>query len=106
VRIDEPPPRHRRRRSRRACAAAVTARDAARQPYTEVRYQSGGLSIQGYFYQPDGSGPFPTLIYNHGSRAGFERRPIPWVRLAALYVAAGYAAAIAAPSATWSTRQW
>jgi carboxymethylenebutenolidase len=63
----------------------------AQQPYTEISYQSGGLRIQGYFYQPDGSGPFPTLIYNHGSRAGFERRPIPWVRLAALYVAAGYA---------------
>ena len=63
----------------------------AQQPYTEVSYQSGGLRIQGYFYQPDGSGPFPTLIYNHGSRAGFERRPNPWVRLAGLYVAAGYA---------------
>jgi len=49
----------------------------AQQPYTEVSYQSGGLRIQGYFYQPDGSGPFPTLIYNHGSRAGFERRPNP-----------------------------
>ena len=63
----------------------------AQQPYTEVSYQSGGLRIQGYFYQPDGSGPFPTLIYNHGSRAGFERRPSPWVRLAGFYVAAGYA---------------
>ena len=63
----------------------------AQQPYTEVSYQSGGLRIQGYFYQPDGSGPFPTLIYNHGSRPGFERRPNPWVRLAGLYVAAGYA---------------
>jgi carboxymethylenebutenolidase len=63
----------------------------AQQPYTEVSYQSGGLRIQGYFYQPDGSGPFPTLIYNHGSRLGFERRPIPWVRLAGVYVAAGYA---------------
>jgi carboxymethylenebutenolidase len=63
----------------------------AQQPYTEVSYQSGGLRIQGYFYQPDGSGPFPTLIYNHGSRPGFERRPNPWMRLAGLYVAAGYA---------------
>jgi carboxymethylenebutenolidase len=63
----------------------------AQQLYTEISYQSGGLRIQGYFYQPAGSGPFPTLIYNHGSRAGFERRSIPWVRLAALYVAAGYA---------------
>jgi carboxymethylenebutenolidase len=63
----------------------------AQQPYTEISYQSGGLRIQGYFYQPAGSGSFPTLIYNHGSRVGFERRSIPWVRLAGLYVAAGYA---------------
>jgi dipeptidyl aminopeptidase/acylaminoacyl peptidase len=63
----------------------------AQQPYTEISYQSSGLRIQGYFYQPAGSGPFPTLIYNHGSRDGFERRSIPWVRLAGLYVAAGYA---------------
>ena len=63
----------------------------AQQPYTEISYQSGGLRIQGYFYQPAGPGPFPTLIYNHGSRAGFERRSIPWVQLAGLYVAAGYA---------------
>ena len=57
----------------------------AQQPYTEISYQSGGLRIQGYFYQPAGPGPFPTLIYNHGSRAGFERRSIPWVQLAGLY---------------------
>jgi carboxymethylenebutenolidase len=63
----------------------------AQQPYTEISYHNGGLRIQGYFYQPGGSGPFPTIIYNHGSRAGSERRSIPWVRLAGLYVAAGYA---------------
>jgi dienelactone hydrolase len=60
-------------------------------PYTEISYPSSGLRIQGYFHQPAGAGPFPILIYNHGSRAGFERRPVPWVRLAGLYVAAGYA---------------
>ena len=63
----------------------------AQQPYTEIGYQSGGLRIQGYFYQPAGSGPFRTLIYNHGSRAGSERQSIPWVQLAGLYVSAGYA---------------
>jgi carboxymethylenebutenolidase len=63
----------------------------AQPPYTEISYQSGGLRIQGYFYQPAGSGPFPTLIYNHGSRVSSERQPIPWVRLADLYVSAGYA---------------
>jgi dipeptidyl aminopeptidase/acylaminoacyl peptidase len=72
----------------------------AQQPYTEISYQSGGLRIQGYFYQPVGSGPFPTLIYNHGSRAGFERWSIPWVQLAGLYVSAGYAVLVPERPAT------
>jgi carboxymethylenebutenolidase len=71
--------------------SALRPTRANQQPYTEISYQSGGLRIQGYFYQPAGSGPFSTVIYNHGSRAGFERQSVPWVRLAALYVAAGYA---------------
>lgn len=58
--------------------------------YTEVSYRSGGLGIAGYLYQPAGSGPFPTIIYNHGSRQGQERLPVPWVRLAGFYVSAGY----------------
>ena len=63
----------------------------AQEPYTEISYQSGGLRIQGYFNQPAGTCPFSIFIYNHGSRAGFERRSIPWVRLAGLYVPACYA---------------
>jgi dienelactone hydrolase len=64
---------------------------AQQQPYIEISYQSSGLHIQGYFYRPAGSGPFRTLIYNHGSRIRSERQSIPWVRLAGLYVSAGYA---------------
>jgi len=86
------------RTSRRGVIASVAAAGLvplvaarAQQPYTEISYQSGGLRIQGYFYQPTGSGPFPTIIYNHGSRVRSERRPIPWTRLAGLYVSAGYA---------------
>lgn len=86
------------RTSRRRVIAGVAAAGLvplvaprAQQPYTEISYQSGRLRIQGYFYQPTGSGPFPTLIYNHGSRVQAELQPIPWVRLAGLYVAAGYA---------------
>lgn len=88
---------HERTSRRRAIAGVAAAglvplvAPRAQQPYTEISYQSGGLRIRGYFYQPTGSGPFPTLIYNHGSRVQAERQPIPWVRLAGLYVAAGYA---------------
>jgi carboxymethylenebutenolidase len=59
--------------------------------YIEVSYRSGELRISGFLYKPAGAGPFPTIIYNHGSRAAQERRPVPWVRLADLYVSAGYA---------------
>lgn len=72
-------------------AAAVAPCRAQAEPYSEVFYPSGALRIQAYLYRPAGAGPFPAIIYNHGSRAGLERRPVPWVRLAGLYVSAGYA---------------
>jgi dienelactone hydrolase len=85
-------PTSRRRVIAGVAAAGLVPLVAPRaQQYTEISYQSGGLRIQGYFYQPTGSGPFPTVIYNHGSRVRSERQPIPWARLAGLYVAAGYA---------------
>jgi dienelactone hydrolase len=59
--------------------------------YTEISYLSSNLRISGYLYRPAGTGPFPTIVYNHGSREAHERQPVPWVRLAALYVSAGYA---------------
>ena len=45
----------------------------------------------GYLYRPEGDGPFPTVIYNHGSRIGRDREPRPWVSFGGLFVAAGYA---------------
>ena len=33
----------------------------------EVR--NGELSLKGYFWKPAGSGPFPTILFNHGSGA-------------------------------------
>lgn len=59
--------------------------------YTEITYLSGNLRIAGYLYRPEGSGPFPTIIYNHGSRIGRDREPRPWVSFGALYASAGYA---------------
>lgn len=69
----------------------LSSGSARAEAYTEVSYRSGELRIAGFLYQPAGAGPFPAIIYNHGSRAAAERQPVPWVRLAALYVSAGYA---------------
>ena len=35
-----------------------------------ITYMSDGLSITGYIIKPTGDGPFPAIIYNHGSING------------------------------------
>jgi len=58
--------------------------------YQEVFYPSGSLRIQAYLYKPSGEGPFPVIVYNHGSRENQEResRPFPYVGEA--FTSAGY----------------
>lgn len=70
---------------------AATARADVARAYTEVFYKSGGLRIQAYLYKPAGEGPFPAVVYNHGSREGHERQSVPWVRIARVYTDAGFA---------------
>ena len=53
-------------------------RAAEPQSYTEAFYSAGPLRIQAYLYQPAGNGPFPLVIYNHGSRANRERESWPF----------------------------
>ena len=71
-------------------AATAQSSAATRSAYSEVFYPSAGLSIQAYLYQPYGSGPFPVIIYNHGSRAGSERRSMPQAHIGKLLTQAGY----------------
>jgi len=49
---------------------AFTAAAGAAAPQ-EVDFPSGGLQLHGFLFKPDGDGPFPAVLYNHGS----ERRP-------------------------------
>jgi carboxymethylenebutenolidase len=35
-----------------------------------VSFPSGKLTLQGTLYKPEGPGPFPAVLYNHGSAAG------------------------------------
>jgi len=37
-----------------------------------VAVQSGGLILKGLLWRPSGSGPFPTLIFSHGSYGGLD----------------------------------
>jgi dienelactone hydrolase len=36
----------------------------------EVSFPSGSKTLHGLLYKPSGSGPFPTVLYNHGSAPG------------------------------------
>ena len=44
-------------------AAGVAASDV-------VTFPSGTRTLHGVVYKPEGSGPFPAVLYNHGSAAG------------------------------------
>jgi len=35
-----------------------------------VSFPSGELTLKGVVYRPDGKGPFPAVVYNHGSAPG------------------------------------
>jgi hypothetical protein len=36
--------------------------------------RSGELRLKGYFWKPAGSGPFPAILFNHGSGADDPQR--------------------------------
>jgi dipeptidyl aminopeptidase/acylaminoacyl peptidase len=58
---------------------------AAAEP-EEVTFPSGKLTLHGFLYKPAGSGPFPAILYNHGS----ERKPGTKPELGKLFSSKGY----------------
>ena len=52
----------------------------------EVTFPSGELVLHGFLYKPEGKGPFPTVLWNHGS----ERRPGWLPDLAPMFLSKGY----------------
>src|SRR5206468_4875198 len=58
---------------------AVTAR--------EVVFPGGGVDLHGYLWEPPGRGPFPTVLYNHGS----EKLPGSKPTLGAFFTTQGFA---------------
>lgn len=76
------------------CIGASAARsqpESASPSYQDVFYSSGNLRIQAYLYKPGGDGPFPLVIYNHGTRDGRERTPSPFPYVGRMLTRAGYA---------------
>jgi carboxymethylenebutenolidase len=39
-------------------------------PAEEVTFSNGALTLRGVLYKPAGPGPFPAVLYNHGSAPG------------------------------------
>lgn len=68
--------------------AAVVARASAQSPPNpaEVTFLSGHLVLHGFIYKPEGDGPFPAVLWNHGS----ERRPGWLPELAPTFLKQGY----------------
>jgi carboxymethylenebutenolidase len=75
-------------------AAACLSTHAAGQPPAfnkeRVTYKSGDLTLVGFAYKPNGAGPFPTVIWNHGSEPNPGGGP-QFDSVAAIFVPAGYA---------------
>ena len=52
----------------------------------EVTFRSGQLTLHGFVSKPDGDGPFPAVVWNHGSGAN----PGTGGTVAALFNSHGY----------------
>ena len=54
-----------------------------------VCFPSGNLVLHGVLYKPEGKGPFPTVLYNHGSAPGMLSQEA-FDRLGPLFVSRGW----------------
>jgi carboxymethylenebutenolidase len=72
-----------------APAPSAAAPSAPGSSEEEVTFQSNGYTLAGCIVRPAGAGPFPAVIYNHGSEKDPRRCGPP--ELARAYVEHGYA---------------
>ena len=73
-----------------AAAGPVCAAQTPIHGKRHVTFKSGDLTLAGYIYTPPGDGPFPAVLWNHGS----ERNPVggpQFDSVAAVFVPAGFA---------------
>ena len=58
----------------RVCAQSPVPAIAAinKQP---VPFRSGTLNLVGFLFKPEGAGPFPAVLWNHGSERGPGQDP-------------------------------
>src|SRR5215472_16258052 len=79
-----------------SCYGLPPSTSAMSLPRTVV-ISSGGLRLKAFLWMPDGAGPFPAVLFNHGSGGGTADQtagmPITEVatRLGPVFVKHGYA---------------
>jgi carboxymethylenebutenolidase len=67
-------------------ASTFCAQEAAPSNARLVSFPSSGGTLYGFLYVPEGKGPFPAVLWNHGS----EKRPGWQPELASFYNSHGY----------------
>ena len=73
------------------CAAACQTSEKAAPYCSTFYYTHDNLRLEAYFFKPSGPGPYPLVLYNHGSRPGEERVEWPVLFIGRLLTSAGYA---------------
>jgi dienelactone hydrolase len=66
--------------------AALASQASAQTKPEEVTFPSGKLQLHGFLWKPEGKGPFPAVLWNHGS----EKLPGWRPELGRFYVEHGY----------------
>src|SRR5215471_10913081 len=72
-----------------AVLVIIAMSDPGRSQHTApqlVTFMSGDLRLKGFLWKPDGPGPFPAILWNHGS----ERMPGAADTVAPFFVNRGY----------------
>jgi len=74
-----------------ATLGVATSSRTQQPPFNKQRvtYPNGTLKLVGYIYKPNGPGPFPTVVWNHGSEPNPGGGP-QYDSVAAIFVPAGY----------------
>jgi len=66
--------------------ASIAGLSVAQSASEEVMFLSGKSELHGFLWKPDGPGPFPAIVWNHGS----EKMPGSQPTLAQFYTAHSY----------------
>jgi carboxymethylenebutenolidase len=64
----------------------LSSADSSAATPEEVTFSSGTLTLKGFLYKPQGEGPFPAILYSHGS----ERRPGAKPEIGNFFAGKGY----------------